>query len=330
MIELIRALTETYGPAGNETRIRQVLRDMVKDKVDELKVDALGNLIALRKGKGGKKVMLAAHMDEIGIVVNYVDEKGFLRFSALGGVFPHTLLGNRVEFENGVVGVIGVEKLESPDKVPTFDKLYIDVGAESREDCPVKVGDIGVFSRPLIAQGQRLIAKAFDDRIGCAVLVKLLEEIGDCEHDLYIVFTVQEELGLRGAVTSAYGIAPDVGIAVDVTRTGDTPEAPKMAVALGKGPAVKVKDARMISHPGVRQALIRAAEQNGIPYQLEVLEGGTTDAAAIQLTREGIPTGVISIPCRYIHTPSEMVDLRDVENAVRLLLAYLSSKELTE
>jgi endoglucanase len=274
--------------------------------------------------------MLAAHMDEIGIVVNYVDEKGFLRFSALGGVFPHTLLGNRVEFENGVVGVIGVEKLESPDKVPTFDKLYIDVGAESREDCPVKVGDIGVFSRPLIAQGQRLIAKAFDDRIGCAVLVKLLEEIGDCEHDLYIVFTVQEELGLRGAVTSAYGIAPDVGIAVDVTRTGDTPEAPKMAVALGKGPAVKVKDARMISHPGVRQALIRAAEQNGIPYQLEVLEGGTTDAAAIQLTREGIPTGVISIPCRYIHTPSEMVDLRDVENAVRLLLAYLSSKELTE
>jgi putative aminopeptidase FrvX len=302
----------------------------VKGKVDELKVDALGNLIALRKGKGGKKVMLAAHMDEIGIVVNYVDEKGFLRFSALGGVFPHTLLGNRVEFENGVVGVIGVEKLESPDKVPTFDKLYIDVGAESREDCPVKVGDIGVFSRPLIAQGQRLIAKAFDDRIGCAVLVKLLEEIGDCEHDLYIVFTVQEELGLRGAVTSAYGIAPDVGIAVDVTRTGDTPEAPKMAVALGKGPAVKVKDARMISHPGVRQALIRAAEQNGIPYQLEVLEGGTTDAAAIQLTREGIPTGVISIPCRYIHTPSEMVDLRDVENAVRLLLAYLSSKELTE
>jgi putative aminopeptidase FrvX len=330
MIELIRTLTETYGPAGNETRIRQVLRDMVKGKVDELKVDALGNLIALRKGKGGKKVMLAAHMDEIGIVVNYVDEKGFLRFSALGGVFPHTLLGNRVEFENGVVGVIGVEKLESPDKVPTFDKLYIDVGAESREDCPVKVGDIGVFSRPLIAQGQRLIAKAFDDRIGCAVLVKLLEEIGDCEHDLYIVFTVQEELGLRGAVTSAYGIAPDVGIAVDVTRTGDTPEAPKMAVALGKGPAVKVKDARMISHPGVRQALIRAAEQNGIPYQLEVLEGGTTDAAAIQLTREGIPTGVISIPCRYIHTPSEMVDLRDVENAVRLLLAYLSSKELTE
>ncbi len=329
MVELIRTLTETYGPAGNESRIRQVLRDKVKDKVDEVKVDALGNLIALRKGRGGKKVMLAAHMDEIGIVVNYVDEKGFLRFSALGGVFPHTLIGNRVEFENGVVGVIGVEKLESPDKVPTFDKLYIDVGAESREDCPVKVGDIGVFSRPLIAQGQRLIAKAFDDRIGCAVLVKLLEEIKDCEHDLYIVFTVQEELGLRGAVTSAYGIAPDVGIAVDVTRTGDTPEAPKMAVALGKGPAVKVKDARMISHPGVRQALIRSAEQSGIPYQLEVLEGGTTDAAAIQLTREGIPTGVISIPCRYIHTPSEMVDLRDVENAVKLLLAYLSSKELT-
>lgn len=328
MIELIKALTETYGPAGNETRIRQLLKDMVKDKVDEVKVDALGNLIALKKGSGGKKVMLAAHMDEIGIVVNYVDEKGFLRFSAMGGVFPHTLVGNRVEFENGVVGVIGVEKLESPDKVPGFDKLYIDVGAENRESCPVKVGDIGVFSRPFVAQGNRLIAKAFDDRIGCAILVKLLEELRDCPHDVYFVFTVQEELGLRGAITSAYGIAPDVGIAVDVTRTGDTPEAPKMAVSLGKGPAIKVKDARMVSHPGVRQALIRAAEEEGIPYQLEVLEGGTTDAAAIQLTREGIPTGVISIPCRYIHTPSEMVDLRDVENAVRLLRRYLSFGEL--
>lgn len=328
MVELIKALTETYGPAGNEARIRQLLKEMVKDKVDELKVDALGNLIALKKGEGGKKVMLAAHMDEIGIVVNYVDEKGFLRFSAMGGVFPHTLVGNRVEFENGVVGVIGVEKLDSPDKVPGFDKLYIDVGAENRESCPVKVGDIGVFSRPLVVQGNRLIAKAFDDRIGCAILVKLVEELKDCPHDLYIVFTVQEELGLRGAITSAYGIAPDVGIAVDVTRTGDTPEAPKMAVSLGKGPAIKVKDARMVSHPGVRQALIRAAEEEGIPYQLEVLEGGTTDAAAIQLTREGIPTGVISIPCRYIHTPSEMVDLRDVENAVRLLRRYLSSGEL--
>ncbi len=328
MIELIKSLTETYGPAGNEGRIRQLLKDMVKDKVDEVKVDALGNLIALRKGRGGKKVMLAAHMDEIGIVVNYVDEKGFLRFSAMGGVRPLTLVGNRVEFENGVVGVIGVEKLTEADKIPTFDKLYIDVGAESRENCPVRVGDIGVFSRPLVAQGSRLIAKAFDDRIGCAVLVKLLDELRDCPHDLYIVFTVQEELGLRGAMTSAYGIAPDVAVAVDVTLTGDTPEAPKMAVSLGKGPAIKVKDARMISHPGVRQAMIRAAEEAGIPYQLEVLEGGTTDAAAIQLTREGVPAGVLSIPCRYVHTPSEMVDLRDVENAVKLLLRYLSFDEL--
>ncbi len=328
MVELIKALTETYGPAGNESRIRQLLKELVKDKVDEVRTDALGNLIALRKGRGGKKVMLAAHMDEIGIVVNYVDEKGFLRFSAMGGVRPLTLVGNRVEFENGVVGVIGVEKLTEADKIPTFDKLYIDVGAESRDDCPVKVGDIGVFSRPLVAQGKRLVAKAFDDRIGCAVLVKLLEEIRDCPHDLYIVFTVQEELGLRGAVTSAYGIAPDVAVAVDVTLTGDTPEAPKMAVALGKGPAIKVKDARMVSHPGVRQAMIRAAEEAGIPYQLEVLEGGTTDAAAIQLSREGVPAGVLSIPCRYVHTPSEMVDLRDVENAVKLLIRYLSFDEL--
>ncbi len=325
MIELIKKLTETYGPSGNETRIRKVIREMVADKADDMRVDALGNLIVLKKGRGsGKKVMLAAHMDEIGVIVNHIDEKGFLRFAKVGGVRNHTLVGNRVEFENGVVGVIGMEKVEDFNKLPPLDKLYIDVGATDRDSCPVKVGDIGVFSRPLVAQGDRLIAKAFDDRIGCAVLVQVLREMDEVPHDVYFVFTVQEEVGLRGATTSAFGVAPDAALAVDVTRTGDTPEGPKMAVALGKGPAIKVKDAQMLAHPGVKQALIRAAEAEDIPYQLEVLEGGTTDGAAIQLTREGVPAGVVSIPCRYIHTPSEMVDLNDVENAVRLIEGYLA------
>ncbi|RLC82889.1 MAG: M42 family peptidase [Chloroflexi bacterium] len=326
MIEIIKTLTETYGPSGNEARIRKVIKGFVGKLADEIKVDALGNLIALRKGKGGgKKVMLAAHMDEIGIIVNHIDEKGFLRFSKVGGVSPRTLLGNRVEFENGVIGVIGAEKMEDKEKTPPLDKLFIDVGAEDKEHCPVKIGDIGVFTRPLVVQGERLIAKAFDDRIGCAILIQVMQELDEVPHDVYFVFTVQEEIGLRGAVTSTYGIAPQVAVAIDVTRTGDTPEAPKMAVSLGKGPAIKVKDARMLSHPGVREALIKAAVQAGVPYQLEVLEGGTTDAAAMQLSREGIPAGVVSIPCRYVHTPSEMVDFNDVKNAVKLLKSFLTS-----
>ena len=327
MKELIKKLTETYGPSGHEERIREVIRAEIEGLADEVRVDALGNLIALKRGKGGgKKVMLAAHMDEIGIIVTHVDEKGFLRFAPVGGVRPLTLLGGRVVFADGTVGTIGMEKREPEEakKIPTFDKLYLDVGAKDKESVPVKVGDVACFQRPFVAQGDRLIAKAFDDRIGCAVLIQVMRELKETPHDVYFVFSVQEEVGLRGATTSTYGIQPDLGISVDVTRTGDTPEAHPMAVSLGAGPAIKVKDGRMLAHPAVKDLLVRTAEELGIPYQLEVLERGTTDAAAIQISREGVPAGCLSIPCRYVHTPSEMVDYNDVANAVKLLVAVLS------
>jgi len=162
-----------------------------------------------------------------------------------------------------------------------------------------------------------------DDRIGCAVLVETLRRLERTPHEVHFVFSVQEETTLSGARTAAYGIEPDMAIAVDVTGTGDTPESRPMAVELGKGPAVKVQDAGMIAHPAVREWLVRAAEAAGVPYQMEVLERGTTDAAAMQLVRAGVPSGCLSIPCRYIHTPSEMVDGEDVEGAVRLLLHAL-------
>ncbi len=327
MKELIKKLTETYGPSGHEERIREVIRAEIEGLADEVRVDALGNLIALKRGKGqGIKVMLAAHMDEIGIIVTHVDEKGFLRFAPVGGVRPLTLLGGRAVFADGTVGTFGMEKREPEEakKIPTFDKLYLDVGARDKESVPVKVGDVACFQRPFVAQGDRLIAKAFDDRIGCAVLIQVMRELKETPHDVYFVFSVQEEVGLRGATTSTYGIQPDLGISVDVTRTGDTPEAHPMAVSLGAGPAIKVKDGRMLAHPAVKDLLVRTAEELGIPYQLEVLERGTTDAAAIQISREGVPAGCLSIPCRYVHTPSEMVDYNDVANAVKLLVAVLS------
>ncbi len=327
MKELIKKLTETYGPSGHEERIREVIRAEIEGLADEVRVDALGNLIALKRGKGqGIKVMLAAHMDEIGIIVTHVDEKGFLRFAPVGGVRPLTLLGGRAVFADGTVGTFGMEKREPEEakKIPTFDKLFLDVGAKDKESVPVKVGDVACFQRPFVAQGDRLIAKAFDDRIGCAVLIQVMRELKETPHDVYFVFSVQEEVGLRGATTSTYGIQPDLGISVDVTRTGDTPEAHPMAVSLGAGPAIKVKDGRMLAHPAVKDLLVRTAEELGIPYQLEVLERGTTDAAAIQISREGVPAGCLSIPCRYVHTPSEMVDYNDVANAVKLLVAVLS------
>ncbi|MFW6115971.1 MAG: M42 family metallopeptidase [Chloroflexota bacterium] len=323
MRELIRELVETYGPSGTEGQIKDVICAHVEPLVDEVRVDALGSLIAHKEG-AGERVLLDAHMDEIGVMVTYIDEKGFTRFTPIGGVSPLTCIGSRVAFEDGTIGVIGVEqKRDDTDKVPKLEQLYIDVGATDRDDCPVQVGDPGVFVRPFAVQGSRLVSKAMDDRIGCAVIIEALRRMQETPHDLYVVFAVQEEVGLRGARTSAYGIDPDLALAVDVTGTGDTPESRPMAVKLGQGPAVKVQDRGMIAHPRVRRLLEERAEQAGIPYQLEVLERGSTDAAAMQLTRSGVPAGCLSVPCRYVHSPSEMVDEGDVENSVRLLLEVL-------
>jgi endoglucanase len=263
-------------------------------------------------------------MDEIGIIATHVDENGFVRFTTIGGVSPRTCVGGRVRFLDGTIGVIGHEYIKDRSKLPTIEQMYIDVGAKSRASCPVKVADTAAFERPYLELGDRLVSKAMDDRIGAAVLIETLRQLENSPHQIFYVFSVQEEVGLRGATTAAYGIDPDIGIALDVTYSGDTPKSIKMEVGLGKGPAIKVRDSGMFSDPQVVDWMVKTAEQNKLPYQLEVLEGGTTDARAIQLSRAGVPSGCISIPCRYIHSPSEMVDLNDVENAVKLLLGLLS------
>ncbi len=325
MKELIKELSEAYGPSGREEAVRKIIQGKLKPLADNMEVDSLGNLIVHKKGPG-KRIMLAAHMDELGLMVTFIDKNGFLRFSNVGGISPHVLLGERVVFNNGTAGTIGCEKIDSMKDL-NFKKLYIDIGASQKKEAEdkVRIGDTAVYQRNCLDLGGRIISKALDDRVGCAVLIQVLQEIESPANDLFFVFTVQEEVGVRGARTSAYRIKPDYGLAVDVTRTGDTPESETMSVALGKGPTIKVKDTLIISHPRVKKLMVDAAEKAGIPYQLEVLERGGTDSGAIHLSRGGVPSGVMSIPCRYIHTPSEMVDYQDVIHGVGLLKNILET-----
>lgn len=327
MKDLIKKLVETPGPSGNEDQIRALIRSEVADYADEIQVDAMGSLI-VRKGRKtdtGKRIMVAGHMDEIGVMVTHVDDNGFLRFTSIGGVFPHTCIGSRVVFMNGVKGVIYTESITDYTKMPSLDKLFIDVGAASRDACPVSVGDSAVFDRPFLDMGDRIAAKALDDRIAAAIMIESLKQLKNSPNEVYFAFTVQEEVGLRGATTAAYHINPDIGIAVDVCDSGDAPKGEKVAVVLGKGPTVKIFDPYIVSDKRLITWMIETAEKHAIPYQREVLLEGGTDAGAIQLTRAGVPAICMSIATRYIHTPSEMVDINDVENAVKLLTALLGS-----
>jgi tetrahedral aminopeptidase len=325
--KLLQTLTEAFGPSGYEDNVRRIVRGEVESLADEIRIDVLGNLIARKRPRrvtnATKKIMIAAHMDEIGVIASHVDENGFVRFSPIGGVFRRYVLGSRVRFLNGVPGVIGFDRLENVNELPTLDKVYIDVGASKRKDCPIKIGDVAAFDRQYSEFGNRLVAKSMDDRVGVLVAIETLRVLKSTPHDLYFVFTTQEEIGTRGATTSAYGVDPDVGIALDVTSTGDTPNALRMEMALGKGPCIKIQDVGMIADPRVVQWMIQTAEKNKIPYQREVLLIGSTDARALQVTRAGVPSGCISVPTRYVHSPSEMVDFSDVQNAVKLLTAVL-------
>ncbi len=326
MKSFIKTLVETPGPSGSEQVIREVIRAEIAPFVDELKVDALGNLIA-RKGlkqAGGMKVMLSAHMDEIGVMATHIDDNGFVRFITIGGVHPRTCIGGRVIFMNGIHGVIYAEKSDTPEKYPAIENLYIDVGAKSKADCAIRVGDTAGFDRPFLDLGDRLVAKSMDNRISAAVLVETLKQVKQTPNELYFVFSTQEEVGLRGATAAAFGVDPELGLAVDVTATGDTPKGIKMEVSLGKGPTIKVRDSSFISDPRLVRWMVATAEKLGLPYQLEVLEAGGTDGRAIQLTRAGVPASCVSIPCRYIHSPSEMVDYQDVIHAVHLLVGLVS------
>ena len=327
MKNLIKQLTEAYGPPGYEKAVRDIIHTHVAEMADHVETDSLGSLHVVKQGSGdGLKIMLAAHMDEIGLMVSYIDEHGFARLTPLGGVQPETMVGNRALFTNGAVGVINVDNWLLHDKIDSLRKLYLDFGVSDKKSVPVQVGDVAGFQREFVDLGDTLLAKSLDDRIGCAILIEVLRQLKTTPHEVHFVFTVQEEVGgvPRGATTAAYRVHPDVAIAVDVTDSGDVPGRKHFEVKLGQGPAIKVMDRGMLAHPGLKQWMVDTATKNKIPYQMEILQFGTTDAQAMQLAHAGSAAGALSIPCRHVHTPSEMVSYRDVQQAVKLLVALLS------
>ncbi|MDD2234141.1 MAG: M42 family metallopeptidase [Desulfitobacteriaceae bacterium] len=321
---ILNKLTQLFGPPGTERVVAEYISTQLQPYSNQITIDTMGNLIVRRQGTG-KRIMVAAHMDQVGIIVTNIDKEGFLRFSILGSIPITALNKQRVMFRNGRIGVISIEKIEKLTDLK-LEKHYIDIGASSRKEAGqfVQIGDPAVFVGSYTECGSRLISKAFDDRIGCFVAIEAFKRLKTA-HELVFVFTVQEEVGTRGAQTAAYALDPDLAIAVDVTVTGDTPKAHQMSVELGKGAAIKVFDRSMVTSPQVKRWMSNIAVKNKIPFQWEVLESGGTDSGAIHLTKGGIPSGVISIPTRYIHSPAEMVDKNDVEAAVNLLVALLES-----
>lgn len=320
---LLKELVEIYGPSSNEKLIREYIENEIKDFVDEIEIDALGNLIARKKGNG-KKVMISAHMDQIGLMVTDIDDKGFLRFTNVGGISPTISISQRVVFENGTIGVVYHEPVEDISKLK-LENMYIDIGAFSKEEAESKVsiGDICIYKSEFNENENVVFTRYLDDRVGCFIAIEALKSIKESKHDIYFVFSVQEEVGLRGAKTAAYRIDPDIGIALDVTSNGDTPKAKRFAIGLNKGTAIKVKDNSIICHPKIKNTLVNLAKENNIPYQMEVLEFGGTDSGAIHVNKEGVPSGVISIPTRYVHSTVEMASKNDIINSTKLLIKFL-------
>lgn len=328
VFELWNEVGGAFGPSGREEAVREAIAAIAGAYIDDITTDALGNLICRKKGSG-KKVLFAAHMDSIGVVTTYIDEKGFIRFSQVGGLFKGDLINITVRFANGTRGVISYEE-KTPFKDLTLDNLFIDIGAKDRAQAEtmVQVGDFAVFDAPRFEQNGVLCGPYLDNRIGCVTLLLAMEQLVDAQtdNDLYFVFTAQEEVGLRGAGAAAFDVEPDVAIAVDVTDTGDLPERKTpMAVDMGKGPAVKVMDRSVICTPAVCAVLEQAAKDCGIATQREILQFGGTDTSALQKARAGVQAGAVSIPTRYIHSPSEMCAVGDVEDAAKLLARFAAA-----
>lgn len=334
-MELLERLCKTSGISGFENEIQVIMKKEFAKVCDEVEIDNLGNVIA-KKGKGKKKVMIAAHMDEIGLLVKFIEKNGFLRFVKIGGIDNRTLVTQRVIIKTkkgDVKGIIGakpphLQKEEERKKVIKHTELFIDIGAKDDKEAKnmVEVGD-PIILEPNFGKLSKDIyfGKAIDDRLGCYALIKIMKQIDIKNLTIYAVATTQEEVGLKGAGVSAFKINPDYAIAIDVTIAGDTPniKEKESSLKLGKGPAITIVEASgrgVIAHPRIREILIKIAKEKNIPYQIDVIEGGMTDGAIIYKTRSGIPTGVISIPTRYIHGPTGVFSMDDLNNTIKLVV----------
>ena len=336
-VDLLKQICEAPGVSGFEQRIREVVLREVKDLVDEIEVDNMGNVMAIRRGKSDKRVMVAAHMDEIGFIVNHIDEDGFIRFLPLGGFDPKTLTAQRVivHGDKDLMGVMGTKpihimKPEERSKAVPLTDYFIDMGMSKEELCKhIGIGDPITREREMIEIGDCVNSKSLDNRISVFILIETLRKLKgqDLPHDLYAVFTVQEEVGLRGAISSAHHIDPDFGFGLDVTIAYDVPgsQAHESVTKLGKGAAIKVMDGSVISDYRMVNYLKQQAEQEGLTYQLELLPAGGTDTAGIQrFGKKGSIAGAISIPLRHMHQSTEMANKEDVQGCIDLLVAGVS------
>lgn len=342
VMETLEKLSNAHGISGYEEEIREIIKRELEEYVDEFKIDKLGNIIAIKNGSA-PSVMIAAHMDEIGLMVKHVDKNGFIRFIKCGGWFDQTLLNTRVVLHSSkekIFGIIGskpphVIKDEERKKAISVDEMFIDIGAKSNKEVEEKGITPGVpitldknFA-PLI--NGRMTGKALDDRVGIAMMIEGIRQ-SNTKSMVFAVGTVQEEVGLKGARTSAYGLEPDVALVSEVSIAGDHPgiEETHSPLKLGEGPSITVADASgrgLITPPRILQWIKETAKKEKIRYQLDVSESGTTDAAAIHITRAGIPCGVISVPTRYMHSGVEVIELKDLKNGATLMAKCLERVE---
>lgn len=337
--ENLERLSNACGVTGRESEVRELMVQLMKPFADEIVVDKLENVIAIKKGKkNSAKIMLAAHMDEVGLMVKTITKEGFLQFTKMGGIDDRILPAQKVVVlsrKGALPGIIGskpphIQKEEERKKIIASDELFIDVGAESKEDAlalGVSIGDPVAFDIKYVRLGRDVVmGKAFDNRAGCVTMIEALRMLEKTNCTVCAVGTVQEEVGLRGAGTAAFGVDPDVAIALDVTISGDVPGVRELdtSVKMGKGPALTISDTGLITHPKVLRWLIDSAEEEKIPFQLESGLLGSTDAARIYLTRQGILSGSISIPTRYIHSPVGMLSLKDIEGCAKLTVAAIN------
>ena len=332
MLNLMKQMVAPRAISGYEKSISDKILPLIAPLTDKVWSDAMGNLIAYKKGTApegeAKKIMLCAHMDEIGFMVTHIDDNGFIRVTPIGGINPIAAAFSNVTFGNGVKGIMVLESGTTPADVKV-DKLYVDIGAKDKKEAErkVKIGDFcgleGGFTRLL---GRRIAGRPLDDRIGCAMLIKIAEALKEtpCRDDVYFVFSVQEEVGVRGSKTATFGIMPDIGIAYDVTGTGDTIGAKPMACSVGGGAAIKIKDASVLCDRELVEALAEVAKESEIKYQYEILVAGGTDTSSMQMTGAGCRAVALSVPTRYIHSGVEMLDLADAQACIDLTVAWLT------
>lgn len=340
-LTMLKDLTDARGIPGNEREVREVMKKYIEPYAEEITYDGLGSLIAKKTGKeGGPKIMVAGHLDEVGFMVTQIDDKGFLRFQTVGGWWSQVMLAQRVTIvtrKGDVTGIIGskpphILSAEARKKPVEIKDMFIDIGASSREEAEewgVRPGDMVVpyFEFTVMNNEKMLLAKAWDNRIGCAIAIDVLKQLKDADHPnvVYGVGTIQEEVGLRGARTATATIQPDIGFAVDVGIAGDTPGiSEKEALSkMGKGPQIILYDASLVSHKGLRDLVTDVADEMKIPYQFDAIAGGGTDAGSIHLTHNGVPALAITIATRYIHSHAAMLHRDDYENAVKLIVEVI-------